>query len=198
MDGCSCTYAVVKGQWLVYSRNVDVTNKTTEKSFHHYHRYAMEVGLKERLVQWCKDKNVDLAVQGELCAPSINGGRTGVHRMQYYVFNVWDIGAQRYLDWAGIEEVAAAVGLTTVPVLWRGVGLPKDRVVIEGDRRLNSPARDACHQLVQWANELEYKPGHPAEGMVIKTDDESSGTQARVSCKVVASRYLMALEKKYR
>jgi len=92
----------------------------------------------------------------------------------YRVFNIWDIDNQCYLKWEEVEEIVNQLGLSTVPVLYRGVF---------NNNIASVPA------LLKMADELEYTKGVPAEGMVIKTNYGKE--RPRHSFKVISNRYLL-------
>lgn len=192
MDGCSATYAFQDGRYQIFSRNVDITELHGNKSFERYFQFSASTQLDKKLEQYCKENNVELAIQGELCSPSINGGRTGIKRLDYYVFNIWDIGARSYRSWSSVKEICAALGLQTVPVLWEGIGL-SNRIAWPASSDESDSARSVSNQFVRWADQIEYSSGSLAEGLVCKTDDDLG---KRLSFKVIAPRYLLLLEKK--
>ena len=171
MDGSSATYAWVNGEFRVFSRNLDITLLTSDKSFAAYHRAS--AGLAERMAALGRE----IAVQGELCDPSINGGRTGVVSLQFLVFHVFSVTESQYLPWREVEETARALGLQTVPVLHRGKGLP-------------ACAGNTIPALLAWVDTLHYASGLPAEGVVLLSE---GGQHRRQSYKAMAPRYLLMI-----
>ncbi len=206
MDGCSATYACKRAVestesqlaptpavYRIHSRNIDVT-ELDGKSVEPYHQFSRSADLERRLTEYCRVNQVDLAIQGELCSPNINRGRTGTRRLEFAVFNVWDIGQQLYLPWTRAKEVSAALGLQVVPTVWEGEGLP-DRIVETGVGLEGlEGALAATKRFLSWADSTFYSAGSaqlPAEGLVCKTDDDRG---MRQSFKVIAPRYLLKLE----
>lgn len=197
MDGCSATYAYNDSTFTMYSRNLDITQLRKHGSFTHYHQYADSVQLSQRLTKYCHqhDPPLSIAIQGELCGPSINRGRTGTRTLNYFVFNVWDIKQRMYWPWGRVAEACRELGLPTVPVVYAQRGLPPQ--VMQAGEPHNCTLW--TQRFVKWADTFSYGSGSsqslPAEGLVVKTDDDGIDSVRR-SFKVIAPRYLLELEKK--
>ena len=60
-----------------------------------YFQMVKDAKLHERLAQsgW---KNI--AIQGELCGPKMNGNRLQLDRLEWFVFNIYDIAAKQYMS----------------------------------------------------------------------------------------------------
>lgn len=173
MDGCSATYAWYQNRHLIFSRNLDITSQTDDSSVSHYHKIANIHNLPSKLEKYQRE----IAIQGELCAPSINKGRTLTSELSLFVFNIYNISAQRYLFWDEVNTIAQEQNLSLVPVLYQGIGLPAD-----------------CQtkaDLLQYADTLTYSSGARAEGIVIKTDDDNG---PRISLKVISETYMYEIE----
>ena len=59
----------------------------------------------------------NVAVQGEIIGPRIQGNKYRRGKQEFYVFDVYDIDAQRYLNSAERLEFCRALGLTHVPLI---------------------------------------------------------------------------------
>ena len=116
----------------------------------------------------------NLAVQGEIVGPKINGNKMGLNALDFKVFNIWDIDNACYLVWAEVESICKRLNLNTVPVLYHGT-FPESLASVNA--------------LLESANILEYKPGFPAEGLVCKTDYGKE--QPRHSFKVISNAFLL-------
>ena len=94
LDGSSCTiynYADENGPYVgVCSRNLDLL-ETEGNSFW---RVARKTGLTEALLK----VNGLYAIQGELMGPGIQGNRENLKDIELYVFDVYYIDDQRYLN----------------------------------------------------------------------------------------------------
>jgi ATP-dependent RNA circularization protein (DNA/RNA ligase family) len=113
----------------------------------------------------------NIALQGEIIGPKINGNRHSKNDIEFYLFNVYDLDRKCYVDWDEVELVAKEFGLQTVRVVYRGVfktdwTLPK---------------------LLKLADEQVYEGGSKAEGLVLKTN----GGDSRLSVKIISNKFLM-------
>lgn len=61
--------------------------------------------------------NRNIAIQGEICGPAINQNREKLDKTQFYVYAMWDIDAQKYLEPGLVEKMAYKLGLQHVPVI---------------------------------------------------------------------------------
>ena len=66
----------------------------------------VESGLQEVMIDYHKETGRALAVQGELIGEGIQGNREGIKGHKLYIFNIFDIDNQRYLN--PIERKALA------------------------------------------------------------------------------------------
>ncbi|KAF3906732.1 hypothetical protein AA313_de0201854 [Arthrobotrys entomopaga] len=104
------TAASIRGRFGVCSRNLDLF----EIQGGNFWTVARRNELAEKLSELRKN----YAIQGELCGSSIQknfeGFEPGVH--EFFVFSVWDIDKQSYLEPKAVEELAAKLKLKHVPV----------------------------------------------------------------------------------
>lgn len=116
LHGSSMTvYYSDAGVLGVCSRNLDLK----EEGGNTFWATAKTSGAIEALcTQALKGKN--LAIQGELCGPGINGNQYGLSDFKFFVFDVFDIAEQRYLlpaERMQFMQEVESTGLTHVPVL---------------------------------------------------------------------------------
>lgn len=71
--------------------------------------FSNESGLLDRLTQYCQVNNRSLALQGELMGPRIQKNREQFERHYFYLFDVYDIEAERYLNAAERQDVFFAI-----------------------------------------------------------------------------------------
>lgn len=71
--------------------------------------FSNESGLLDRLTQYCQTTNRSLALQGELMGPRIQKNREQFERHYFYLFDVYDIEAERYLNAAERQDVFFAI-----------------------------------------------------------------------------------------
>jgi RNA ligase (TIGR02306 family) len=109
LDGSSCTFYHKDGEVGVCSRNMDLKLEQTGNAFvDMFHR----LGLAEKL-QGCGN----IAVQGELMGPKIQGNREGLTDYAFYAYNIWDIDKQQYLGSNLRNAILDRLGLCLVPTL---------------------------------------------------------------------------------
>lgn len=94
MDGSSMTVYHKDGATGVCSRNLELTVDADTISGNHFVKTAFELGLMNRL----KSFGRNVAIQGELMGPGIQGNRENLPHHVYFVYDVWDIDAMRYLS----------------------------------------------------------------------------------------------------
>jgi len=117
LDGSSMTAFVNEGEIGVCSRNLEVREDEKNSMWRIVNRY----GLKEKLV--ALDRN--LAIQGELIGPGVQGNLYKLPEIDLRLFKAWDITSHQYLDIGELKNLAESLGLETVPVLESGFVLPE-------------------------------------------------------------------------
>jgi RNA ligase (TIGR02306 family) len=100
---------------------------------------ARKYNLEEKLT--ALDRNI--AIQGELVGPGIQGNKYKLTDIDFYVFTVYDIDTGEYLSSADRLELCEKLGLKHVPVLC-AITLPNSGVIVdallsmaEGKSKLN-------------------------------------------------------------
>ena len=166
-DGCSATFVFENGDFKVCGRNF--TWLAPSGSSRHYHAIANKFSIEENM----RRLNRDIAVQGEIIGPKINGNRMKLEEYTFRVFNIWDLEAHEYLRWDEVKSICTTLALETVPVVFEGNA---------SDLELTVEA------FLSLAQEQTYRKNILAEGVVVKTNDESS---RRVSFKVISNKYLL-------
>lgn len=174
-DGTSTTYVYKKtgetnGDFFPCSRNFKLSREDHESKkilpfyFQMVDDFDIENGMRKL--------GLNIAIQGEIVGPGVNGNRLKLGKYDYRVFNIWDIDAQKYLDWDQVIAITDTLNLHRVPVLYRGP-------LIEEYANVKN--------LLKFAEEQMYGKNIPAEGIVIKTD----GANVRYSFKVISNKYLL-------
>ena len=114
-DGCSCTFMYLDGVIRICSRNYayDVGAKGGEKHYAlMYEKYDIDSKLRTL--------KRNIAIQGEIVVPSINGNRMKLSKLAFSVFDIFDIDLQRYYSYDDMLSLCAELQLQTVPLLYRG------------------------------------------------------------------------------
>lgn len=109
----------------------------------------------------------NIAIQGEMVGPGIQGNFEGVDERSLYIYSVYDIDAQEYLKPAWARAVVAALGLNYVPVL---------------DPEFKLPAYDDIQSIASGPSGLK---GKYREGVVLKSNNCS------LSFKAISNEYLI-------
>ena len=139
MHGKSLTAYCYKGKFGVCSRNYELLSestrvttpfkkkvgnfiaktlgvKITSQDQEDYWVYVKAQDLEIRLPAYCHVYGKNLAIQMELCGPKINGNLYKFTEMKAFVFNIWDIDAKRYYNYAEMKDLCVLLDLTPVPV----------------------------------------------------------------------------------
>jgi RNA ligase (TIGR02306 family) len=89
LDGSSMTVYYNNGEFGVCSRNLEL--KETDDNT--YWKVARNYKFEEVMRKYGKN----IAIQGELMGPGIQGNREKLHYHDFYVFDIWDIDKQCYI-----------------------------------------------------------------------------------------------------
>lgn len=178
-DGTSTTYIYCKNKqseentddlFLICGRNKILTkaNASDFTSGPHYFDIADKFNIEDKMRKLGKN----IGIQGEIVGPKINCNRLKLTEHDYRVFNIWDIDNQRYLMWEHVVEITNKLGLNCVPLIYKGL----------------FKSEWSVRELLKMANDIEYTKDVPAEGMVVKTNED---TQPRHSFKVISNKFLL-------
>jgi RNA ligase (TIGR02306 family) len=89
LDGTSATYYMKDGKFGVCSRNLDLE----EDENNVYWKMAKKYDIENIL----RSLGRNLAFQGEIIGEGIQDNHEGISGQEFYLFDVWDIDAHRYL-----------------------------------------------------------------------------------------------------
>lgn len=165
LDGSSCTIFWEENQLRVCSRNLELKIEDTGNAF-----------VKQALIVQDKVKNFvtdGLALQGELVGLGIQGNPYGLPNQQFFVYDVFDIKAQRYLDPITRQDLIKLLGLNHVPILLDKASLGSKNVEL-----LNADGKSILNPKVD------------REGLVFKIMDEYKSD----SFKVISNKWLLKNE----
>lgn len=177
MDGSSVTYYLrhpveVSGvEFGACSRNLDL--KDSEGNA--YWNMARKMNLSERMNLWSEAYG-DIALQGELCGPGIQGNKLGLKEPQVFFFNLFSITHQKYLSFSQLETFCKTFNYQTVPQVYMGTFTWK-----------------SIDEMLEYASSINYSNGTPAEGLVWRPIEEkfSPTLQGRLSVKTISNRFLL-------
>lgn len=169
LDGTSCTIFIKDGELGVCSRNLQL-KINEENSTNVYVRIALEheQDLREMCRYWY---NHELAIQGEIMGIGIQGNREEFKDLQFFLFDIWDITNQCYLNTSTRRHLATRFNIQHVPVLNIGTSFLD------------------FHTLEEFKNASKIKSiNHPvAEGKVYKCVDNPE-----ISFKVINDDFLLS------
>jgi hypothetical protein len=88
LDGSSMTAYINDGRFGVCSRNMDL-KRVKGNAF-------WDATVSQRLIEWLFEDGRNLAVQGELMGPGIQGNKEGLKELTFFLFDIYDIDNKRY------------------------------------------------------------------------------------------------------
>ena len=156
LDGSSMTIWRNGADWGVCSRNVDLKLDQAGNAF-------VDTALK---ITSCGfgDWPENIAIQGELMGPGIQGNRENLTECKFFAFNAWDIADQKYWPPVLARRLCTRLGINYVPVLHDSVRLV--------DIGINSV------QTALTAAEGPSMHAQTREGLVFKRTDGSDSFKA--------------------
>lgn len=172
MDGTSATYIHNDRDTHVCSRNMSLKEPAPEDKQNVY--WDME--KKYKIVEQLKEKNVNFAVQGEICGPGIQGNKAGLTEVKLFVFNVYDIPNHKYLDFEALKDFCLTLKLDLVPIIGKTI------------------FKDVTVQDLLTLSEGNYDNETPREGIVIRPIIETTShamRDSRLSFKVINNQFLL-------
>ena len=129
LDGSSCTIFVKDEDDGVCSRNLEL--KQNEDNA--FWRIALDYDIHKKIRAYGKN----IAVQGELIAPNIQGNYEKVNKPEFYVFDVFDIDRQEYMLPKERQEFCKLLDIPHVPIIDKSFamisGVDKLLDIAEGD-----------------------------------------------------------------
>jgi RNA ligase (TIGR02306 family) len=117
----------------------------------------------------------NIAIQGEICGPGIQANRYGLKKIEFFLFDVFDIDNQSYVGYEELVAIAGLLGVKLVPIIFRGV-FPFKSV-----------------DEVMECSKGFYPNGHPQEGIVIRptVPAYSNELRGRMSVKAINPEFLL-------
>ncbi|MCL1931235.1 MAG: RNA ligase (ATP) [Treponema sp.] len=112
MDGTSGIVYYIDGKIGCCSRNKEIKDEETSLYWAPVYTY----GLKEKLARLGKN----LVLTGEICGPGIQKNKLRLPALAWYVFDVKDWDAGRYLPYDEAVKLCADLGVPIVPLEERG------------------------------------------------------------------------------
>ncbi len=153
-------------QFKVCSRNLEV--KEGENAFWHV---ANKYNLRDRLTTL----NKNIAIQGEVVGPKMNGNRLGLSALDFYVFNIKDLDTGSYYNHDQITDFCNSLQLK--PVKFISEFFWDETITVE--------------KLQEIADNQTYPNGAKAEGVVIRPKEVvwSNVLDKELSVKLINQNY---------
>lgn len=171
-DGSSGTFSFKDGIFGIHSRNTTLDEQDASNMHYFFVKDKFEIDRK------MTELGLNIAIQGEVIGPKINGNRMKLTEYDYRVFNIYDIDNQVYFDWSTVLNITSKLGLHTVPVIFEGYA---DELELTVDAFLELAKKQ------MYVLNKDPKKCILAEGIVVKTIDDGP----RISFKVVSNEYLL-------
>jgi len=172
VDGTSASYILHDGVFYICSRN-NIMKDTEENKDNLYVAMAHKYGIEAKMSAYGRN----IACQGEIAGQGIQGNPLGLKEVQFFVFNVYDIDAGRYLGFTDFLFVTSKIlGLSTVPIMDMNIIL-NESIALDDLLTLSKGNYDGTNT--------------PKEGIVIRPLEErySNVLSGRLSCKVINPEY---------
>lgn len=165
LDGTSATYAMKDGDFHVCSRN----NSYKEDVSNIYWTIAKKYNLMEKLQVY------NIAIQGEIVGPGIQGNKMGLKEVDFYVFNVINLENMLYYNFIQVCEIYKLFGVKMVPIEYIGPFTFNIQLL-----------KEMAHGQYEGTKNLK-------EGIVVRSTEErySNILRGRTSFKIVDPVYLL-------
>jgi RNA ligase (TIGR02306 family) len=171
VDGSSGTFFLKDDNFGVCSRNLEL--KYDENNA--FWKIAIKYDIENKL----RKIGRNIAVQGEVYGPGIQGNLLGLSEIEFQAFNLFDIDKQEYLGHNELQEFCFNNNIPIVKIIDVGPEFNK-----------------SLAELQEMSNNLRYDNGNLAEGIVIRPIQEmySQVLQGRLSGKVKSEPFELKYE----
>jgi RNA ligase (TIGR02306 family) len=118
LEGSSMTCYLIAGEFGVCSRNMDL-KRDENNSF-------WQVAIRNDIENLMRQRGDNIAIQGELIGPGIQGNIYKLSKPEFFVFDVYDIQEGSYITPDLRRAIITGMGLNHVPVLESNFKLETD------------------------------------------------------------------------
>ena len=118
LEGSSMTCYLIDGEFGVCSRNLDLKRDENNS----FWKIAIEQDIEGKM----REVGDNFALQGELVGPGVQGNIYKLNKLDFFVFDLYDIKVGQYLSPAERRGELEMMGLNQVPVI-------KESFVLIGD-----------------------------------------------------------------
>ena len=177
LDGCSSSFYLKKRKFFgfefgVCSRNLHLKTKHICTWWDIAEKYEIEKKLKKL--------GREIYIQGEIVGPGIQGNKYNLKERKFFLFNAFDLKANRYLKLYELEDLAYRLGCDTVPVLF-----PQSRYPVTFTKE-----EFVGHMLTLSKGFSKLNPKTMREGIVIREDVSTH----KNSIKVISPDFLIKFD----
>lgn len=177
LDGMSVTYYLRDGKFGICSRNCELAAEEENA----YTEVGREFGIEDALRNGPLDH---IAIQGEIVGPNVHSNKLKLDHVDFFVFHVFDIDKQEFLDWNRTVEIVEAMGLKVVPVV--------EDFIPFGSIDRNIEPVDIIDQIIKLADGKSLvNPKVRREGVVVRSVDTHLTQFGKLSFKVISNKYLL-------
>lgn len=181
LDGSSMTLYLKNvdtgGDFGICSRNLDLANEGGGA----FWETATRLGLEEKL----RSVGKNIAIQGELIGPGIQGNKYNLKEKDFRAFNAFDIDTHSYYDYTEFVKLCSNLGINTVPIVPIPSSSPWD---------INFRLEHSLEELVTFATrKSSLNPQVWAEGLVVRpvTEQYCDILRGRLSFKIISPEFLL-------
>lgn len=169
LEGSSCQFGLIDGEFLVCSRNCNLLETDSSAMWQQVRHYKVEEKMRAMGLD-------NLMIQSEIIGEGIQGNHYGIKGQDIVVFDVYDTSKQQFLGSKSRTDLVEALGLKHAPIL--KFGFLENLIV-----------GDLVQALLEMAdgNSL-LNPEKLREGLVFKSFD------GKISFKAVSNMYLLKQE----
>lgn len=174
LDGSSITVYSHAGVGGICSRNVDFKLEGNDDNT------FVSTARSTNLFDFVQTLNRNIAFQGELMGPSIQGNREELSEFRIFIYKIWDIDARRFLNAEERHDLIKAAQdygakIDSVPILFKDTSLQELGITDVFD-------------LVKYASGPSLNAKY-REGLVFKSNTDTS-----FSFKAISNEYLLRFE----
>jgi RNA ligase (TIGR02306 family) len=167
LDGTSCTVYWQDGELHVCSRNLELKDGPNV-----YWRVAKWLDLEDKL------RDLNLALQGEIIGPGIQGNRYQRSELEFRCFDIWDMDEGYYIPHRKVMNFCCDCGILTVPMVYEPRTIP-----------------ETLSELLQIADGRSLLNHCQREGLVWKPVTEQHDSRiGRLQFKAISNRFLLKHE----
>lgn len=192
LDGTSCTF-YWHNPYLTYAQcppddwegpEFGACSRNWEMDLDDDNVYATlwrELDMQKKL----RELRRNIAIQGEIIGPRIQGNKYKRAKQEFYVFDMYDIDEQRYLWPVERIKLAYQLELSHVP------HLPH---ILETSKLTGITPRFDLESVLDAADGKSQLFDTPREGLVFKHHGRKDGSQAPLSFKAISNKWLLKNE----